>query len=182
MRRTELAREDGGYLDAHRTVDQEPAAHVHRLKQPRIRAARANRKKHVAGVAERHGLAGAEIGGEDPERCRHVFEAFGLEHAGEELLHPVAAHESHAAEPPACHVSKSHGTADAGDFLRAGAAGIRSRHDRAGADTGDAVQLDAVAFEDFQDAGVGDATGEPAAKREPDTRRAVRRRGTASNQ
>jgi hypothetical protein len=32
------------------------------------------------------------------------------------------------------------------------------------------VKANAVAFEDFQDAGVGDAAGETSAKRQPNTR------------
>src|SRR5207249_9919747 len=138
VRRTELAREDRGYLHAHRTVNEKSTTHVHRLEQPRVRAARANRKKYIAGVAEGDRLASTKIGGEDPERNRHLFEAVRLEHSGKELLHPIASHDAHAADPPARHVTKSHGTADAGDFLRFGAAGVRGRNNRPGADTRDA--------------------------------------------
>jgi hypothetical protein len=108
VRRSKLAREDRRNLDAHRAVHQQPATRGHGLKESRVRTARANRKKHVTGVAERHRLTGAEIGSEDPERRPHLFEAVGLEDSGEELLHPIAPHESHAADAPARHVSKAH--------------------------------------------------------------------------
>src|SRR4029077_18068672 len=45
-----------------------------------------------------------------------------------------------------------------------------------------AVKVNAVAFEDFQDAGVGNATREPSAERQPDTRGVWRRVGTTANQ
>jgi hypothetical protein len=48
----QFARQDGRNLDAHRAVHQQTLAGADRLEETRIRAACANRKDDVAGVAE----------------------------------------------------------------------------------------------------------------------------------
>ena len=68
----------GGNLDAHRAVDQQTIAGADRLEQTGVGAARANRKKDVAGIAEGHRFAGAEVGRHDAERNPHLFEAVVL--------------------------------------------------------------------------------------------------------
>ena len=58
-----------------------------------------------------------------------------------------------------------------GRFRRLHTAGVRGGDNRPGADAGDAVKGNAVALEDAENAGVGDAARETATECEPDARR-----------
>ncbi len=73
-------------------------------------------------------------------------------------------------DTPAGDVGEAHGAADCGDLAGGRAARIGCRDDRAGADSGDAVDRDVLPLQHAKDADVRDAVRESAAQREADAR------------
>src|ERR1019366_758852 len=92
---------------------------------------------HIAAVTEDHGLAGDHVGGHHAQRDAHLLEAVALQQLTQEPLHAGAAGDAHASDGPARHIREGHSTAGLGDLAGRGAA-----------DTGDAMNRNAVLLEE----------------------------------
>ena len=77
----------------------------------------------------------------------------------QEAVHSVATDQSQEPRTPARDVAEAHRAADACDFIRGCAAGVRRGNDRARADTGDAVNRETESLKDLKRACVSNTAG-----------------------
>ena len=86
MGRAQLASQERRNLDAHAAVHEDAVAREYGLEQARVRATGADRKNHIAGFAERHGFAAAQVGRDDAKWYPHVLKTVNFEESLEETL------------------------------------------------------------------------------------------------
>lgn len=100
-----------------------------------------------------------------------ISKPVGFQEPPQESLHALAAHQAQTAESPTPDVLEAHRATGTADLFGCGAGGVRSRDNGAGADARDAVDGDAVLFQDAEHTGMSDPTREAATQRYADTNR-----------